>query len=111
MVAEFFRRAGWQVHDDSSEAGTDPVDNVRGRWFDVVGLSLSGERHLDVLATTIHAIRKASRNRGVGVMVGGPLFIEHPDWVARVGADTTANDGRQAVLQAHSMIGLLARCG
>jgi methanogenic corrinoid protein MtbC1 len=111
MVAEFFRRAGWQVHDDSTEAGTDPVANVRGRWFDVVGLSLSGERHLDVLATTIHAIRKASRNRGVGVMVGGPLFIEHPDWVARVGADTTAQDGRQAVLQAHSMIGLLARCG
>jgi methanogenic corrinoid protein MtbC1 len=111
MVAEFFRRAGWQVHDDSTEAGTDPVANVRGRWFDVVGLSLSGERHLDVLATTIHAIRKASRNRGVGVMVGGPLFVEHPDWVARVGADTTANDGRQAVLQAHSMIRLLARCG
>ncbi len=111
MVAEFFRRAGWQVHDDSTEAGTDPVANVRGRWFDVVGLSLSGERHLDVLATTIHAIRKASRNRGVGIMVGGPLFIEHPDWVARVGADTTASDGRQAVLQAHNMIGLLARCG
>lgn len=111
MVAEFFRRAGWQVHDDSTEAGTDPVANVRGRWFDVVGLSLSGERHLDALAITIHAIRKASRNRGVGIMVGGPLFIEHPDWVARVGADTTANDGRQAVLQAHNMIGLLARCG
>jgi methanogenic corrinoid protein MtbC1 len=111
MVAEFFRRAGWQVHDESTEAGTDPVANVRSRWFDVVGLSLSGERHLDVLATTIHAIRKASRNRGVGVMVGGPLFTEHPDWVARVGADTTAGDGRQAVLQAHTMIGLLARCG
>jgi len=111
MVAEFFRRAGWQVHDDSTEAGTDPVANVRGRWFDVVGLSLSGERHLDALAITIHAIRKASRNRGVGIMVGGPWFIEHPDWVARVGADTTAGDGRQAVLQAHSMIGLLARCG
>ncbi len=111
MVAEFFRRAGWQVHDESTEAGTDPVANVRSRWFDVVGLSLSGERHLDVLARTIHAIRKASRNRGVGVMVGGPLFTEHPDWVARVGADTTAGDGRQAVLQAHTMIGLLARCG
>jgi methanogenic corrinoid protein MtbC1 len=111
MVAEFFRRAGWQVHDDSTEAGTDPIANVRGRWFDVVGLSLSGERHLDALAITIHAIRKASRNRGVGIMVGGPLFIEHPDWVARVGADTTAKDGRQAVFRAHDMIGLLARCG
>ena len=111
MVAEFFRRAGWQVHDDSSESGTDPIANVRGRWYDVVGLSLSSDRHVEILATTIRGIRKASRNRGIGVLVGGPLFVEHPDWVARVGADATANDGRQAVLQAQSMLELLSRCG
>ncbi|MBC7782139.1 MAG: cobalamin B12-binding domain-containing protein [Proteobacteria bacterium] len=111
MVGEFFRRAGWQVQDEASESGTEPAANVRSRWFDVVGLSLSAERHLDSMATTIRAIRRGSRNRGIGVMVGGPVFVEHPDWVARVGADTTASDGRQAVLQAHTMIGLLARCG
>jgi MerR family transcriptional regulator, light-induced transcriptional regulator len=110
MVSEFFRRAGWDVRDEASEAGTDPVSNVRVEWFDVVGMSLSGERHLDVLATTIRAMRKASRNKSLGVMVGGPVFLEHPDWVARVGADATAGDARQAVMQAHNMIGLLARC-
>ncbi len=111
MVSEMFRRAGWDVRDESSEAGTDPVSNVRNDWFDVAGLSLAGERHLDTLATTIRAMRKASRNRALGVMVGGPVFIEHPDWVARVGADATAADARMAVLQAHNMIGLLARAG
>jgi hypothetical protein len=57
----------------------------------------------------IQSIRRASRNRGVGVLVGGRLFIEHPDYVARVGADATAVDGRQAILQLPRVLGLAAR--
>ncbi len=108
IVAEFFRRAGWTVHDEISEAGTEPVDNVRDQWFDLVGLSLSAERHLDTLARTIHAIRRVSRNRHIGVLVGGPLFTQNPDWVARVGADATAHDALHAVQQGQAMVGLLA---
>lgn len=108
IVAEFFRRAGWTVHDEVSEADTDPVDNVRNQWFDIVGLSLSAERHLDTLARTIHAIRKVSRNRHIGILVGGPLFTQNPDWVARVGADAAAHDAMHAVQQAQAMAGLLA---
>ena len=107
IVAEFFRRAGWTVHDEISEAGTDPVDNVRSQWFDLVGLSLSAERHVDTLARTIHAIRKASRNRHIGVLVGGAMFIQNPDWVARVGADAAAHDALHAVQQGQAMVGLL----
>jgi methanogenic corrinoid protein MtbC1 len=40
-------------------------------------------------------------------MVGGPLFIEHPELVAGVGADATAADGLQAVAQAQSLLTLL----
>lgn len=107
IVAEFFRRAGWTVHDEVSEAGTDPVDNVSDQYFDVVGLSLSAERHLDTLARTIHAIRKMSRNRHIGVLVGGPMIDQNPDWVVRVGADASARDARHAVQQAQCMLGLL----
>jgi hypothetical protein len=39
-------------------------------------------------------------------MVGGPVFIEHPELVAQVGADATAADAWQAVVQAQ---GLLSR--
>lgn len=108
IVAEFFRRAGWTVHDEVSEAGTDPVDNVRDQWFDIAGLSLSAERHLDTLARTIHAIRRVSRNRHIGILVGGPMFTQNPDWVARVGADAAAHDAQHAVRQAQAMAGLLA---
>ena len=42
-------------------------------------------------------------------MVGGRIFVAHPELVARVGADATAIDGGQAALQAESLLTLLPR--
>jgi len=61
---------------------------------------------LEPLARTIHALRRASRNADIGVMVGGQVFNEHPEYVALVGADTTAADARQAALQAEMREGV-----
>lgn len=110
MVAEFFRRTGWDVWSGSQIAsGADLVQLVRSEWFAVVGLSLACETRIDALATGIRALRRASRNRAIGVLVGGPLFIDHPELVARVGADATAIDGGQAPMQAQNLLALLAR--
>jgi methanogenic corrinoid protein MtbC1 len=109
MVAEFFLRAGWDVCTGASNANRDLPALVRGDWFDVVGLSLGSERRLDALATCIRSIRRASRNHSIGVMVGGPVFAQHPEYVSLVGADATALDGQQALLQAENLLTLLAR--
>ncbi len=110
MVAEFFRRTGWDVWSGAQiSSGADLVQVVRSEWFAVVGLSLACETRIDALATGIRALRRASRNRAIGVLVGGPLFIEHPELVARVGADATAIDGGQAPMQAQNLLALLAR--
>lgn len=109
MVAEFFRRAGWDVWGGPPASSNDLTSMVRADWFDVVGLSVGCESRLDVLAAGIRAMRRASRNRAVGVMVGGPVFVEHPELVAFVGADATAVDARQAAEQAESIVSLLAR--
>ena len=82
---------------------------MRSEWFAVVGLSVAARRALDALAASIRALRRASRNRAIGVLVGGPLFVAHPELVARVGADATAVDGGQAPLQAQNLLALLAR--
>lgn len=111
MVLEFFRRAGWDVWGGDLESAGDLVRTVRGEWFAVVGLSLSSEVRLDALAGHIRAVRRASCNRAVGVLVGGPLFVERPELVALVGADATAADGRQAALQAENLLTLLPRRG
>ena len=96
MVAEFFRREGWDVFGVVGGAAEDPAVRVRREWADVVGLSVGSERRLDWLRRCIVEVRAASRNPGVVVMVGGPIFTLHPDWVASVGADATARDAKDA---------------
>jgi methanogenic corrinoid protein MtbC1 len=76
------------------------VDMVRSEWFTLVGLSLSCDSRLDELASDIAIIRRVSRNHNIGVMVGGTILIDHPEWVASVGADLMAVDGRQAPAKA-----------
>ncbi len=107
IVAEFLRRAGWDVLGWPMATKDELVDVVHSEWFAVVGLSLGSEAKLDELASVIHAVREASRNGSIGIMVGGPVFIEHPEYVAIVGADATAADARLAALQAENLLALL----
>lgn len=108
MVAEFLRRAGWDVSGEVGASGNEVVAGVRDEWFALVGLSVSSEHHLGALASTIRAIRCSSRNAAVVIMVGGNVFLEHPDFVARVGADVTAVDARHAVIQAEDAVAELS---
>ena len=105
MVSEFFRRAGWDVWDEPLESREALLDLVRREAFSVVGLSVGYDARLDSLKETIRLVRQQSRNRDVKVMVGGALFVEQPDRVALVGADSTASDGREAIREAENLVG------
>jgi methanogenic corrinoid protein MtbC1 len=96
MVAEFFRREGWDVVGVVGGASDDPALCVSKEWADVVGFSIGSEARLDWLRKRIQAVRQASRNPDVVIMVGGPIFSLNPGWVAEVGADSTAQDARDA---------------
>lgn len=109
MVAEFFRRGGWDVVCDLDARTVDPVALVRAEWFDVIGISVGGEGRIDWLKSGIAAVRHASRNRAIGVMVGGPIFVADPTRASAVGADATAPDGRQAPLVAERLLDERAR--
>jgi methanogenic corrinoid protein MtbC1 len=103
MVAEFFRREGWDVLGGVAGVGVEAVAWVRRDWFDVVGFSIGSEAGLPWLRDTISAVRLASRNPLLVVLVGGPLFSLHPGWVAEVGADATT-DGRSAPGVAEALV-------
>ena len=106
MVAEFFRRAGWDVWGGPQSSRQDPVEIVRGIAFTVIGFSVGSNHTLDRLATLIRKVRRASRNPSIGIMVGGPIFLQDPSLAALIGADTTAADGREAVHRAHGLLDL-----
>jgi methanogenic corrinoid protein MtbC1 len=109
MVADFFRRAGWDVGNDAVASTNELVSLVRQEWFTIVGLSVACETHLDNVASTIHALRRAARNRSLGVMVGGSLISRHPELATQLGADASASDARHAVQQAENLVGMFAR--
>lgn len=104
MVAEFFRRAGWEVVSAGEGEDTDPVTAVRREWFDVVGFSAGSEARLDWLPACIAAVRRASCHREVAVLVGGPVFTLRPHLARQVGADATTSDGSAAPGLAESLL-------
>jgi methanogenic corrinoid protein MtbC1 len=104
MVAEFFRRSGWEVVDGPAFSARELTAAVRHDWFAVTGFSLSCSANAERLAELIRDVRQASRNRAISIIVGGAVFIDQPELVAQVGADASARDGREAVRLAATML-------
>jgi len=104
MVYEFFHRAGWNAWTGPVAGSSDLRAMVRREWVEVIGFSLACDEKLDVVRAEIRSVRRASQNPALGVLVGGPGFTANPLLAAQVGADGTAIDGRQAVLQAQALV-------
>lgn len=96
MVAEFFRRDGWDVSGGPGENQADCIHLASAEHFDIIGFSLAVEDHVDQLASYVSKVLKVSRNERVGIMVGGPVFALYPEYAARVHADVLAINGRDA---------------
>ena len=99
LLREHFLREGWRAWYGPSHSFDDIVELVGSQWFDMVGLSASVVDRPEILAGKIREIRVASINKGIRIMAGGYAFNAMPDLVQEVGADATAFDGLQALLQ------------
>jgi methanogenic corrinoid protein MtbC1 len=104
MVAEFFRRAGWIVLGGPLWTSQDHLALVSANWIDMFGLSVTNADCLEATAAAIPSIRRASRNPGVQILLGGRIFVENPDLAIRLGANGTASDGNQAALLANDLV-------
>lgn len=104
MVAEFFRREGWNLCTGPFSSHQELISLVQSHWFDVVGFSVSSDRRLDELRQDISAIRRDARNRKIGIILGGPMVMIQPDLVQSMGADMMSIDAATAPHQAHELI-------
>ncbi|MFO1090902.1 MAG: cobalamin B12-binding domain-containing protein [Hyphomicrobiales bacterium] len=105
MVEEMFRRAGYHVATPPGTNHRELIFLVRQNWYDVVGFSLSCDQLIDKLAWAIRAVRRASRNTELRIIVGGRAFAERADLVQHCGADACALDGLEAVQAMPTLIG------
>jgi len=111
VIEEFFRRAGWRTWCEPGADANQIAQIVGGQWYDLFGLSVSCDSHLEQVSSIIKLARRSSRNRAIRVMVGGRLFSEHPDLALSVGADESATSGPEAVSKAENVVRQLeGRC-
>lgn len=104
VVAEFFRRAGWDVVGHSDARCAEPLALVADEWFDVVGLSTGDGTRLELLPGLIAALRGASRNPSLAVLLGGPQALVDMALATRLGADGLVTDARLAPAMAEKML-------
>ncbi len=103
MLAEFFRKDGWQVSLPNATTTAQVIALAAARPLDMVGFSAGGEGHLGALAACIAAVRAAA-GPDLLIMVGGPVFLARPELVRMVGADGTGADAEAAVQRAASLL-------
>jgi methanogenic corrinoid protein MtbC1 len=108
MIEELFRWSGWRTWIETAATDAEMVADVRCQWFDMFCLSVSRSANIQDVAATIEAVRRASRNRELFILVNGRPFIERPELVATVGADAAASCGREALHIADKAVWRLA---
>lgn len=104
MLAEFFRREGWDTLSVPSPQSGELLDSLSLQWFDVLALTASMDGEIKELGKIIKSGRKASRNPHLAVLVGGPLFLRQPELAALVGADGMAADAPSALALAAKLV-------
>lgn len=104
MVAEFFRRGGWDVIGGYHDPSFDPVACLQREWVDVLGVTCSAEGRFEPLKSWVAEMRRSSCNQALGVLVGGAAFAHDAERFRDVGADGTAVDGLQALAAAERLL-------
>ncbi len=92
LSVEAFRSEGWSVWSGTPRSTSELIDLVALEHYDVIGLSVSANRNLPVVAEAIVDVRRASANKGVKIIVGGGIAKSAPDKLETLNVDLIAGD-------------------
>lgn len=97
MLSEFFKRAGWSVTVGVPQDQAEFKRLFQSEWFDAVGVSISSDRQLDVLASLLPSLRQGADNEQLRLFVGGPMALLAPDLLKGLAADVLREDAPATV--------------
>ncbi len=104
IVEEFFLRDGWDVDCLLRAGAGDIAAAVANKPYDIIGLTLGGQRLLEPLRSAITLARYHSLNRSIKVIIGGVGLADYPDLMTLVEADACVADVNDAVMRANSWV-------
>jgi len=108
VVDDAFRRAGWEVDCCGCDEEMDVHRLVASNHYQIIGISVSVERHLPDLALLGRKLRSRSRNKSIVLIAGGSLVMENPQGAIDAGFDLLAVDAVSAVALAETVVASLA---
>jgi methanogenic corrinoid protein MtbC1 len=109
ILANCFDSAGWHVSTRQVSATDDVASMVSAIDYDVVGFSMATDVVVSRADQAIKAVRQASHNKNVIIMVGGALILATPSLVESLGADGTAASAAEATVRAEELLNQLRR--
>jgi methanogenic corrinoid protein MtbC1 len=101
IVRALFEENGWSADLADSR---DLEAAVSREWWEFIAFSINCDRYVDALAEAVALVRKASRNRRVLVLVGGPPVASNSRLAARIGADAGVATPHEAIVVTRSLI-------
>lgn len=104
IVEEFFLRDGWDVDCLLRAEAGDIAAAIADKPYDIIGLTLGGQRLLEPLRSAITLARYHSLNRSIKVIIGGVGLADYPDLKSLVEADACVADVNDAVILANSWV-------
>lgn len=109
VVEEFFVHAGWDTSIDPTASTSSIIEVLESQRIDVLGISISGEERYESLVDLLPAVRKASRNRDIRIMVGGNLLQSNPALTGQLRGVTLIADAVEALRVAEQFAPAAAR--
>ncbi|MEL6447504.1 MAG: cobalamin B12-binding domain-containing protein [Pseudomonadota bacterium] len=104
LAVESFRSEGWNVWSGMPRSTTELIDLVAQQHYDVIGLSISANRNVSVLAEAIVDARRASINDGVKIVIGGGIAAHAADQLEALNVDLIAGELNHALRQVADLV-------
>jgi hypothetical protein len=104
MLGEFFKRAGWVVSTGVPPSVVDFDRWCHSDWFDAVGVSVSTDRQLGAMASSLSRLPHSAPNPLAHRFVGGPMAFVAPERLAVLGCEVVALDAAATVHHIQSVV-------
>ena len=101
MATDLFRRKGWPVAHLIDKSHDDILHAVDDNDVHLIGLSLSGTKHLNSLFRLILALRVARPD--LKIIVSGAILSSHSDSIKQFGVDALVTDIPDAISTVESL--------
>jgi hypothetical protein len=103
-MGEFFKLNGWNTTVEIEMTSADLKDRIRLQSYDLLAISISCEDQWGTMETLLNEVKKASKNKGILTMAGGPLFDFKPELIQDCSADVCELTAEEAIKKVSYLI-------